>query len=275
MWEELGDLAAPFFQSPWGDATLWFGGVWAVVLFIRKVSKDADEELDKDARTTLVTTLTGLRSQKVAWIPDFTLVFDRFFGEKHFRWRCIYRSVLISAFCFMLLMVVAGTELLDVGMAVNLFFFFLVGLWLNAFIDYWSLLETRVLLSTRLPIFLKIALDVVLTTLLTWLWVALMFMFIGAEDSFVESLEGIGREFIEGGPDAVLWRVILATSFTTSIWLWLHGLSQFAIRGFSSIAFVMNKLNVKEKPLRAIGTTINIFVLLIGAVLFPVYLVAR
>lgn len=93
-----------FLSSVWGAAVIWFGGLWAIVLFIHKVTKNADDDLDPVKRKALSDDLEDAIAENPGdWVSDFTNVFDRFFGKKHLRLRCFYRSALISIFCFIIL----------------------------------------------------------------------------------------------------------------------------------------------------------------------------
>lgn len=279
MLEELRRLLIEeFFLSAWTDALGWFGAVWVIVVLIRKASKDADDELDPERRKSLAEDLARIRHrQPGSWIPDFTLVFDRFFGEKHLRWRCVYRSSLISIFCFSMLTFLWDASLIWFSPIGQVVFFVLLSIPFNAFLDYWSLLETRILLKTPLTLSLKMLVDAVLTFLMALGWLSLFWMVsldtdIGYPEAVRRTWEALaGRSMT----DPTVLRIVVATSFTTSIWLWLHGLAQVTIRVLSTAGWFMGWLNIKEKPLRAIGTTINVFVLLLGVVLFPVFLAVK
>lgn len=299
----MGDyiqLIRLFMSSVFGDAIIWFGGLWVIVVFIRKVSKDADDELDPHKRKTLATALVHKTSQDPdSWIMNFNYVFDRFFGKNHVRWRCFYRSTLISLFSFVVIMILfTDYEKLDVSQSLPklLLILLLLGLFTNAFVDYLSLLETRVLLNIRMQPILKILIDIVLTFILSMIWVsAIYWMFFGNSffDYFIileslcikltgfhgivlsSSIKGFDTTYIKIAGSPVPIHAIIATSFTTSIWLWLHGFARLAIRVLSGTASIISLLDIKKKPIRAIGTTINAFILLLGVVMFPIYMIAK
>ena len=288
MEEGLGQLIAQFLSSAWSDAVVWFGGLWAVLLFIRKVFKDADDELDPEKRQSLAEDLARNKNWAAgSWIPDFTLVFDRFFGKKHFRWRCIYRSTLISIVTYSVLVLLTGEMFAseDGELLCDLAGLALIVVFCNAFADYFSLLETRILLNTRLPTSLKILLDVFLTFVVIFGWMSfaiwVVYNVILGEWQYDymsswEAVQTIWETLYEyDDPESRLFRIVVATSFTTSVWLWLHGLAQLTIRALSAAGFLMGWLNVKERPVRAIGTTINIFVLSFGVVLYFPFAFAR
>lgn len=295
MEDGLGQLIEQFLSSAWGDAVVWFGGLWVVLLFIRRVFKDADDELDPEKRQSIAEELAGKSFwSSGSWIPDFTSVFDRFFGKNHFGWRCIYRSALISIVSFFVLNLFTGMFSIvsdkfgQDSLLKIMAYFFVIAMLTNALLDYCSLLETRILLKTSLPTSIKIVVDIILTLLIALAWISFLY-WAGAglfTDSYYENLRFTWEIFaghveVERYVDpfqierrVIVTRIVIATSFTTSIWLWLHGLAQLTIRGLNGAELVMSWLNVKEKPLRAVGTTINIFVLVIGVLLFPVFAIA-
>jgi len=297
--DELTQILEHFISPVWTDAIFWFSGLWAVILFIRKVSKDADDELDPDKRKALAKDLEGIITQDSgAWISDFIDVFDRFFGKKHFRRRCFNRSALISIFTFFVLTCI---HIIDVILAFHSgvpsdkfseysfalasvigFTFIGVAFFVNILADYLSLLETRILLNTKIPVVSKILFDAILTFVITYLWTTFcLWIFYILNNSelkgFTEMLQiiWIGYFFNDGSIIPELMTIIVLTSYTTSIWLWLHGLSRLLIRFISGVNFFAGWLNIKERPLRAIGTTINAIVLLIGIVLFPFFEIAK
>lgn len=273
------EMIDQLFSSTWGFAIIWFGAMWALIGFVRKVSKDADDDLDPEKRKSFGEDLVRMTARDLdSWIPEFTEVFDRFFGKKHLRWRCFYRSSLISMFTFVVLTTMLLLIEYDPEETLAEFLLFVLSAVVfaalfNVFVDYLSLLETRILLNTRMPLSLKILVDVILTFLLTLAWISFPIWVLEELGGYLQSVIYVWDAFTGTGNENVteIVRVMIGTAFSTSIWLWLHGLAQFTIRILSTMAFIINWLNVKEKPLRAIGTTINIYVLLLGVVLFPVF----
>ena len=271
--------SSEFHNSTWSHAALWFALLWAILLFIRKVSKDADNDLNPEKRNELSDELLRIKDRDASlWLPDFTSVFDRFFGAKHLSWRCFYRSSLISMVTLFTLLYLydrgainkfmIGEDIL--GEFITLFAYLLT---LNVFLDYISLLETRVILFTRIPVLAKITVDAILTILIVILWVSFVASFAMIEMNYFEIVIFQWQSLYYASYDnSTFLRIVLATSLTTSIWLWLHGLSRILIRSLSNVQKFMGWLNVKETPLRAIGTTINLIVLTFGVLLFPVYL---
>ena len=264
FWDTLGGLLG----TAWASSVVWFARVFAVMTFIRKASKDADDDLDDATRDVLARRLLSIDGSRTSsWLPDFTRVFDRFFGEKHFRWRCFYRSMLISVITITLLLYIATNFFITsegpVSLSQIFYFVFLFGLLINGIADYFSLLETRMLLNSRYSTSVKIVVDLVLTFFLTIFWFALVFHLLGWNEVFYKIVTTIWNDFIgithSGGKELKILMVIIFTGYLTSIWLWLHGLAQLAIYVVRKFGWVVNFLNVRQKPLRALGLTMNIF----------------
>ncbi len=272
-------------NSTWSHAAVWFGALWAIYLFINKVSKDAEEVLNPEKMKALSDELLRIKDRDISsWVPDFTSVFDRFFGENHLSWRCFSRSLLISISVFSALLFLYIPDFIFQSKGtidIFLFIIFLAAIF-NVVLDYISLLETRIILTIPAPILVKIFLDAILTLLLTMSWsvVVVTVSLLSVSKSAVWSdisldsiyLFWLGVFSNSSQDGSKFYYIVIATSFTTSIWLWLHGLSFLAIRTLSNVQKFMGWLNVKETPLRAIGTTINLIVLTFGVLLFPVYL---
>ena len=254
-----------FLSSAWVNAVVWFSGLGVVFLFMRKMFKDADEELDPEKRQYLADQLVRKNWTSGSWVPYFTLVFDRFFGKKHLRWHCIYRSIIISVVSFYFVVI------LHSGFKVKTLGFVLTAIFINAFIGYWSLLETRYLLNWSMPTRFKLLLDIIITFLLCIAWTSFLISLFDDQGFWAIAVELLGAFFDLDDQLGSFVRIIVATSFTTSIWLWLHGLSLLTIKCLSGAGFLMSWLNVKERPLRAVGTVVNLLVLLIGVLLFPLF----
>ena len=59
--ETLASLIQQLLHSSWSSAVAWFGGMWAVMLFVRKTSKDYDDDLNSEKRKALSEYLLRLR----------------------------------------------------------------------------------------------------------------------------------------------------------------------------------------------------------------------
>jgi len=124
-----------------------------------RIEKVASYDLRKKIRFWLVSPTTNWKEL----LPQSSYLLDKFFGEKHFRWRCIWRSSLISFISFLIM----GCWISDIHVhAYNLYFDenipneyyggveFVMSLMLaflllsgNLMVDFFSLLETRWILS--------------------------------------------------------------------------------------------------------------------------------
>ncbi|ESZ89326.1 hypothetical protein KT71_003830 [Congregibacter litoralis KT71] len=284
--ESAGFNAAPvqFTDGPLQpDTTMtvliaWVLGLLAVTQFIRHVTKDADDDLAPEKREALSDTLLGLNQDRLSsYVPNFNMVFDRFFGENHLAWRCFLRSTIVSVVLYMIVATAFGIAVTEKKYQVG--FLAMVGLLLNAPADYISLLETRWLLGKTISIRKKIVLDIVFTSGITVLWLALTAFTV----AYWATIQGSGP----GAPDIVAKLVeslatmdhdtqrfllsVVITAFSTSVWFWLHGLSEAMIKTYAAIKPLMSWLNVRGKPLRAIGVVINVYVIAIAVIILPVY----
>jgi hypothetical protein len=109
--------------------------------------------------------------------------------------------------------------------------------------------------------------DIGLTIFITSTWIALV-GWVVTDAPLLAHLEEKFRWFSSTetlfSDDYLGIRIIFATSFTTSAWLWLHGLSQLTIRALSGTGALMGYLNVENRPVRTIGNVVNVYL----AVLF-------
>jgi len=276
----------------WAQAAVWFSAVFATLAFIRKVSKDADKDLNPERREALAHELSLLRVRDLsAWVPDFVSVFDRFFGERHFSLRCFSRSIIISVLAFVALLFSYAKS--DFFSAHEDFLTYLgAAILINGIADYFSLLETRFVLGMRLSVGKKIALDSFLTILIFFAWLPAGYFLLTVvtgryaphDDLFwsnyplvmaflFQSIFGSTDSFV--GSKTAVFQSFFITTFTTSIWLWLHGLSHTTIKAMRGTRTLIGWLNVKETPLRAIGVVINAYILGFGLALFPVFILLR
>lgn len=210
-------------------------------------------------------------------------------------------SSLISAVCFTAIFVWAASiqpgfnftaEMLTGLPALVL----ILGILVNAPSDYIALLETRWIMRSSLRTPLKIVADFVFTYLISLGWLALLLsLFLGPKIGFmtywVVALDPIevGAAIDYSNPtdsaedllaigflDALLFyiflaRIVLGTSYITSIWVWISGLADFSIRFLSRYQKAVNYLNIEEKPFRSLGLMTSIFLFLAGAAAYPLF----
>ena len=124
---------------------------------IGSISILGDQILSKDVRLHISKWLTELRlASEITKLPCLCLgVFERVFTKKHFSFSCFVRSCISSALWMILLLALfflADAERYQLGSNYVTFSslcagFFFLGVSINLIPDYFSLLETRFLLS--------------------------------------------------------------------------------------------------------------------------------
>ena len=251
-------------------------GVWAFLLGlglfygILKPFEKLDSIVSKDLRETIALWLLDVeRSDQIRnWPETFAAIFDRVFGEKHVTWRCFFRSVIASFVGLAVMSVVVFVvnpeqffrTLAEDSTAVAVVL--VAGGILNLFPDYFSLLETRLVLgrmqrADRGGLVGWIVVDSALTTALSGVgWLALALYV--EDDPLTFWVQTYWVSFFPlqlrlADPSGIfLW-----TTYFTSLWLWLYVLSGLLVRALGSVGrgalFVRDHLNVEEKPLSAIG----------------------
>lgn len=280
------DLDAPKLQegllellnTVWLQGGSWIGFLWLSSYWIRRATKDFDDDLSSDFRSRLADGLRRHTSKNSEWINSFQMIFTHVFGNKHLSWLCIRRSLLISTSTFLLIGLSIGTfpisrsdseQLTDVpGLAQWASWLLIpacIGLFYNGLLDYFSLWKSRIIIQSALPIPIKILLELVLTTFLVYFgFLFLLFiltyfglsMAVGVEDS--KAGAGIllifmlfSIQFMSFPPDfSTIAFVIFFTSFTVSIWVVLHAIGGLT---FKIVPALFSALNVEEKPVRALG----------------------
>lgn len=244
----------------------WLGiasGVWA--LFER-----AETVLTSDARVAISKWLRNLDpgSSVINWTGTFVMVFDRLFGERHFSWKCFFRSAIASLVTVIIVFILAlslflkksqelqGPELIEVSRfiissIIPLLFAFSI---LNLIPDYLSLLETRYVLrwmssaTTVRRNLLLLFLDFVFTGIIA------LGVFLVTSWVLFTSSEGMTplAEIVKTFPQTITnllllnfevqisvepWRdwdfpmgVFFYSTFLTSVWLWLYALGSMIIK---------------------------------------------
>ena len=174
----------------------------------------------------------------------------------------------------------------------------IAGILVNVPSDYIALLETRWIMRSSLRTAWKIVVDFVLTYLISLGWLAfLLSLFLGPKIGLM-TYWAVALDPIEVGAainyrnptdsaedlfatmflDALIFyvflsRIVLGTSYVTSIWVWISGLADFFIRFLSRYQKVVDYLNIEEKPVRSLGLMISMFLFLIGAAAYPLFFV--
>ncbi|MGI9283552.1 MAG: hypothetical protein ACR2PX_28570 [Endozoicomonas sp.] len=223
---------------------IFLAGLISVMGFIRATKKDADDDLAPEKVKALSDYLIGATQMKAGtWIPDFVYVFDRFFHYKNSESsRCLVLSTFISVGSFFLI-----STLLSLNSNAEWYAMLFLAVLFNAPIDYICLLTTRKFLDSSLPIPILIAVNATTTFFLAHLWVLSTFLLLDggfvhpyvffniAVEHFSTSLDWLNGDLRNGD-------IFIFTSFTTSIWLWLYGLSYYTLKLLTSIQLIIKTL---------------------------------
>ena len=241
------------------------------LVFVRTATKNLDDELKPERLKQISQSLSRWQDSRAgSWLPDFALIFDGFFGAEHLGMKCISRSYMISLVVFLVLtfifleppiLALDGKEISEPFEMIATAF--MLAIFLNALPDYLSLLETRKLLNSSYHILVIMIVDVVLTFGIPVLWISLFYSLNLEKVVINEVLDGL---FFKDHPvlDPTLIWISVATSFVTSLWLWFHGLAVLSIRVLMSFTWTMGWLNVEHRPIRALGTAVNIHLAVFG-----------
>lgn len=223
------------------------------------------------------------------------------FGKKHFSFRCFLVSSVFSAVFFTLIFIALmlsndGSSMFAQMVSGSPLLLFLSGVLLNVPGDYLALLETRWILARRIHTAWKIILDFFITYVLSLSWIALLTgLYFGLKAGlatyvlpYINPFDiPIGLQYgdLPEKPEEVIFtglfdmlllylitlRVVLATSYVTSAWLWLYGASDLTARFLSKNAKLIHYLNIENKPARALGLVSSLLFFLFGSIAFLLY----
>lgn len=250
----------------------WFvsmAGVWALF-----------ERAETVASTEVKVAISNwLRNIDIAgaeqWPSMFARMFDRVFGKRHLSFRCFFRSAFVSLTSVVLLTLIwiathpdrVKEIFVDPGPGVFIAFGF-VGLCLNLFPDYLSLLKSRIIIhymgfrSSNVRIVMLLITDFLATGFIVVMAVtALVFIFVtwGQEPEFLWSdiwnvvIGGFGFSRSEFS----VYGVFFYSTYFTSLWVWLYALSGFLLKLTRYFGVTINMLkkflDIDNKPIRSIG----------------------
>jgi hypothetical protein len=251
----------------------WLGlvaGVWA--LFER-----AETVINEPTRRSISAWLKNVGAPGASsWTTDFYYVFRRFFGERHWSWRCFLTSAVTSTVSLGLLVLFGsamgwwfgGQSLVDEIVAV-----LVVAAVLNLLPDYLALLKTRFTLrwlvaaKARWKIAALLLADAIVTGLIFVFFATLVAMLIQLwqEPQLVNLSGPLEIEFRPRPTPRDALAALLATpvpasiltTYLTSVWLWLYVISGFAAKAIaalrSGVRTAGNVLDIDKQPLRSIG----------------------
>lgn len=284
------------FGIEWGTFSIGL----AVGGFFLGLSFKADDLISEKAGEDLSEYLRSSKPHKTIktvnlWPKIFIELFDKVFGEKHFSFKCFFRSAIASilAFCICLaVMFVLIQNSLAEGQSVRLFEFknsitsnalkyyatigFLVlssVTFLNVVVDFLSLLETRYIIGrieqTESAIMQLgwVVFDFFATGLIYFLYlVTLLIIFFPERVSLNSDLFERTYDFLVGAQylNSVLdfYKAAFWTTFFTSLWVWLYFLAQMLTRFVAPLSKTVNFLRyllpINSYPLRAVCTVMAI-----------------
>lgn len=258
------------------------GGVWA--LFDR-----ADKALKDEAKDSISQWLLELKPSEgnQKWPGQFIKIFDAVFSEKHLSWKCFFRSCIASYIAITIML------LIYIGIDEGGFFipsngqirwadfvgvYFLGGI-LNLIPDYVSLLETRLVLrrmkdsKSFLKTFVLLGFDLIISALLIggpFLLYFVVFFFnyppvIPEAANYYDASVGVLKSSISFSGDVGLHGIFIYSTFFTSVWLWLYGLSGFLIKTSQRMGltfqWLKNILDFESKPLPSLGLVSSFIIL--------------
>lgn len=297
-------------SSTWGEVTAIVTLFATLCSFIRLATKDFDNDFSAEKRTDFARALRGFGPSNAAqWMPNFVAVFDKVFSEKHFSLRCFFMCSLVSIASFTIVIFLFAANEGDFSKLITPENLSGIAVWaivINLIPDYFSTYQTRLILNTEWAIWKKLVSDTLLTFLLITLWLlpwcfsqySSIYSIFASENDFRDfGLLDAYMHIAQAMPDVFqrmfssinmfdfsvgamimqvqfMVAVVTITSFSTSIWLWLHAISFYTIKCLIPFPIIINSLNVDKTPVRAIGVVINFYLVALAAIciLFSVIL---
>ena len=212
----------------------------------------------------------------------FSRLFDLIYGAEFWSLRRVVRSVASTSCALVAMTLLIGPsrtffgtlpELLSDPSGWNLFvliFLFVIVAWLNLFVDYFSLAETRMVLTlsyrTRLPVLVLTAIDIGLTVLIFavgWVGLRLFLHLLGAEfDATARDLLAVAWDawelFQEEGLDPEGYGLFFFSTFLTSATWFLYVASTVVLRlllaSSRAIKPILLRMSETQKPGQLIGS---------------------
>jgi hypothetical protein len=280
------DSSLEFYLMAWGATT---GGLWFL-------AEKAENALSENARQRVVRWLqeadytAALKSMPA----QFVTMFDRVFGERHWSMKCFLRSCVASvcsvtlayALCRSLGFTLAGEVAANLTPATAAALLF-AALTFNAIPDYLSLLETRWLLGVaqrRLRTSWILGADILMTSVIFAVFTLAVLLVLtftvfkgaGVGDQSDAYFAGMFLGLVISDP--VVPIAVLASTFFTSVWLWLYALSvpfsRLLLRMNSGLGFLLKVTDVEEQPFRSMGFTSVVLVSLLFLFGLPLVLLS-
>ena len=267
-------------------ATSIAGLVW---VGFDRIEKVAGDNLRKKIRFWLIS--PSIDCNEI--LPQSSSLLDRFFGEKHFKWRCIWRSSVISSLSFFIILFwmqdliwfilelyprEAVSYIYKSPQLTFSLIVFIVWAWVfcaNLVSDYFSLLESRWVLYFIKPttsfvvIFALLVFDLIATIFIFLVGYTFSgYIILGTMTNFYPSGIAVGS----GNPDplytmALMQFTSIFTTFTTSIWIWGYVVASLVLKFLAKLEPLKRLtlwLDIQNQPVRAIGTVVSGFAFLIS-----------
>jgi len=251
-------------------------GIFGVVLgFFWKV----EDVASKDAKRTIADWLNRVQLEYPigTWPNQFSSLFDRIFGERHFTFRCFFRSS-IASLCSVFVITAVWVifhqqQIRSLDWDHPDFYSVMLPsiLILNLFIDYTSLLESRYIIglmgktqSKTKSLFL-LAVDFFATGILFFLATpfvsVIVGVLVGAQtfEIFFDMIPAFFQNAGFGQIDSCClpFGIYLYSTYFTSVWVWLYVVSGGFIRLVGLFKWALHYLqwflDIDGHPIRCIG----------------------
>ena len=254
----------------------------------------AEDVLGEESRSAIADWLKrlDLPLQTLSWSNTAARIFDTIFTDKHLSHKCFLRSSFASVLSVFVVSLVAllltgkyPNQLIEQDTAMGYVLFLIATLVCNVIPDYFSLLETRLMINImgntqswiiRLGL---LAADIVATLAIFALVVLLELNVIGLLINERVSFSVLAEDIVAGltfkvthiaGP---AFGVFVYSTFFTSVWLWLYfagGLVLKILGGTrSGLHFLQRHLDLDNKPLQAIGFVVITLITVLYIVFAP------
>lgn len=254
------------------SALVYFTVVVITASLVYQLSESIQVHFADDKNKLLADWLAG--KYQSSWVKHFNQFFDSIFGEKHFSFKCFFRSCVGSLIAVIILFVVfdGAFDFFSGGVHSNarieseLSFYQVLGLCfaLNFVPDYVSLLQTRCVLqfmesvsSTFYKLLLMLA-DLLLTATISALYILLIIKL------FFDKEDALGNLIAAFSP----YSIFFYSAFFTSVWGWLYFLTTWTVR-VSSSKGLQNWLDYSKQPVMFLGALIAIWFVVISMVIYP------
>lgn len=252
----------------------------------QKFFKSVEEHLTQETKFTLTTWILSSRisPRATALAEKAEIIFDSFFGQNHWTWKCFIKStacsllVFIIPFILMMITILAlgGFDQFSIKQWNELLFggeiaiyFFILPLF-NILPDYLSLWKSRKILAfaknsrAKFGGWIAAGLDFFLSYLIAAIPVTILFAIISAEaEAWATGVDPGVSEVLQKMPSVLVelsWElgaVNTPAAAVALVWLWIFLLGRLALRISYKFDAVFNwftkYLNIQEKPLQCIG----------------------